>query len=47
MGIKAIGEIRIADNVKVSSMSFVNKNIDEKGSLYGEVAAKSIKNFDR
>lgn len=47
VGVKAIGKIRIADNVKVSSSSLVNKNIDEKGSLYGGVPAKLIKNCDR
>lgn len=42
-----IGKIKIADNVKVSSCSLVNKNIDEKGSLYGGVPAKLIKNCNR
>lgn len=47
VGAKVIGKIKIADNVKDSSCSLVNKNIDEKGSLYGGVPAKLIKNCNR
>lgn len=42
VGAKAIGKIRIADNVKISSMSLANNNLDEKGALYGGVLAKFI-----
>lgn len=43
VGAKAIGKIQIADNVKVSSMSLVNNNLNEKGALYGGIPAKLIK----
>ena len=42
VGAKCIGKIRIADNVKISSMSLVNKDIDETGALYGGVPARMI-----
>lgn len=40
VGTKIIGKIKIADNVKISSMSLVNKDICEKGSLYGGGTSK-------
>lgn len=42
VGAKIIGKVHVADNVKISSMSLVNKNIDEPGALYGGVPAKKI-----
>ena len=42
VGTKIIGKIYIADNVKISSMSLINKNIIDKGALYGGVPAKKI-----
>ena len=43
VGAKCIGKIHIADNVKISSMSLVNKDIDETGALYGGVPVRMIK----
>lgn len=43
VGAKVIGRIQIANNVKISSMSLVNKDIDEPGVLYGGVPARMIK----
>lgn len=43
VGAKCIGKIHIADNVKISSMSLVNKDIDETCALYGGVPARIIK----
>lgn len=43
VGAKVIGKLRIADNVKISSMSLVNRDIDEPNALYGGVPAKLIK----
>ena len=43
VGAKCIGKIHIADNVKISSMSLVNKDIDDTGALYGGVPARMIK----
>lgn len=43
VGAKCIGKIHIADNVKISSMSLVNKDIDESGALYAGVPARMIK----
>lgn len=42
VGSKVIGKIKIADKVIISSMSLVNKSIDEQGSLYGGVPAKKL-----
>lgn len=42
VGAKLIGKIHIADNVKISSMSLVNRDIDEAGALYGGVPARII-----
>lgn len=41
VGSNAIGNILICDNVRISSMSLVNKSINEAG-LYGGVPAKMI-----
>ena len=46
VGEKCIGKIHIADNVKISSMSLINKDIDEAGVLYGGVPARMIKKFE-
>ena len=43
VGVKAIGKVRIADNVRISSMSLVNKDIIEMNALYGGVPAIMIK----
>lgn len=43
VGAKIIGKVQIVDNVQVSSMSLVNKDIYEEGALYGGVPAKIIK----
>lgn len=43
VGAKCIGKIHIADSVKISSMSLVNKDIDGTGTLYGGVPARMIK----
>lgn len=42
VGTKAIGKIKIADNVRISSMSLVNKNLDKEGALYGGIPVKLI-----
>lgn len=42
VGAHAIGKIKICDDVQISSMSLVNKDITEKG-LYGGIPVKLIK----
>ena len=42
VGAHAIGKIKICDDVQISSLSLVNKDITEKG-LYGGIPVKSIK----
>lgn len=44
VGTKIVGKINIANNVKISSMSFVNKDIKEAGTVYGGIPAKKLKN---
>ena len=39
VGAKIIGNVHIQDNVKISSMSLVNKDLTEKNALYGGVPA--------
>ncbi|MBQ8741135.1 MAG: hypothetical protein IJY79_06265 [Clostridia bacterium] len=45
VGTKIIGKINICDNVKISSMSFVNSDINEEYALYGGVPARFIKSL--
>ena len=45
VGAKAIGSIRIPDDVKISSMSLVNRDLTEKNALYGGVPAVFIRNL--
>ena len=42
VGAHAIGKIKICDDVQISSLSLVNKDITEKG-LYGGIPVKLIK----
>lgn len=43
VGTKIIGKITVCDNAKISSMSFVNKSLEEEFSLYGGVPARLLK----
>ncbi len=43
VGAKAIGKVKIPDNVKISSLSLVNKDLEESNALYAGVPAKLIK----
>jgi serine O-acetyltransferase len=40
VGSKIIGKVKICDNVKISSMSLVNGDINEDGGIYGGIPAK-------
>ncbi|MBO5525553.1 MAG: hypothetical protein J5993_02260 [Clostridia bacterium] len=43
VGANIIGKVHIAHNIKISSMSLVNKDLTEENALYGGVPAKLIK----
>ena len=43
VGSSIVGNVKIADGVKISGMSFVNKNLEIKNALYAGVPAKFIK----
>ncbi|MDC7288823.1 hypothetical protein NXH76_13520 [Blautia schinkii] len=43
VGAKVIGKVQIADNIKISSMSLVNKDLKESGALYGGIPVQMIK----
>lgn len=43
VGTKIIGNIKIGNNVKISSMSLVNKDINEENALYGGIPAKRLR----
>ena len=47
VGTKIIGNIKIGNNVKISSMSFVNKDISEENTLWGGIPAKRIQNIKK
>lgn len=42
VGANAIGKIRVCDNVKISGMSLVNKDIIEEG-IYGGIPVRLLK----
>lgn len=42
VGSKVIGHVSISDGISISSVSFVNKDLTERNSLYGGVPAKLI-----
>ena len=45
VGSKIIGNVHVANGVRISSVSLVNKNLTEEHSLYGGVPAVFIKNL--
>ena len=45
VGAKAIGKVCIANNIKISSLTLVNKDLDQENALYAGVPAKLIKKF--
>lgn len=47
VGSKVIGNVNICNNVSISSLSLINKNISEENSLYGGIPAKLIKKYNK
>lgn len=45
VGSQVIGKIRIGNNVKISGMSFVNKDIIDENALYGGVPAQKLRSL--
>lgn len=43
VGAIVIGKVRIADNVKISSMTLVNKDLIEANALYGGIPAQLLR----
>lgn len=45
VGSKIIGNVSVANGIRISSASLVNKDLDNENSLYGGVPAKFIKHL--
>lgn len=45
VGSTIIGNVKVADGIKISGMTFVNKDLEKEDALYGGIPAKYIKDL--